>query len=338
MVIGVIGASLAGLTVARELGKQGHQVTVFEKAPSWSGRFTTVKTGTTSVPVDTHIPYITAKSDDFKQLLNELTAKGLLKQMDTSVNSLVKGEMASASVSNPNTDMFVSTKGMDAVAQYLARYCDVRFNSPVVGVTYIGTNTKKKKPWMINLTTFEVFELDSVVVAVPAPQAYSVLENTQDETPVRKVIAEIDEITYAANYTLTAVYPGKSAPDWTVLETAGTDIELMVNESKKTGSSDLILTIQSTAAFFDAATELKANQIVDHLLKEATALLGEFAYAPESTVLEKRKYAYAQKTLNKPFTEVSGLDGKLGLVGDYFLGFGLEEAYHSGLALAKAWK
>lgn len=338
MVIGVIGASLAGLTVARELGKQGHQVTVFEKSSTWSGRFTTIRPGNTNVPVDTHIPFIQAKSESFQALVNELVEKGLLKQIDNDVKSYVNGEFATASVIHAHENLYTSTKGMDAVGKYLSRYCDIRFNSPVIGVTYIGKNAKKKSPWMINLSSFEVFELDAVVVATPAPQAYGVLENAQDETPIRKVIAEIDEVTYSANYTLTAVYPGKKSPNWTALEVAGSSVDFIVNESKKTNCSDLILTIESTTDFFDASVQFNSNQVIDKLLKDTAAIIGEFAYAPESTVLEKRKYTHADKQLNHSFIEVNGLDGKLALVGDYFNGFGLDEAFNSGLALAKAWK
>ena len=92
----------------------------------------------------------------------------------------------------------------------------------------------------IDLNTFEVFEADAIVVALPAPQAYAVLENSQDETPVRRVLADIDIILYDATYTLTAVYPNRSLNDWAVLEVGGQDVALIVNESVKTESKGTI--------------------------------------------------------------------------------------------------
>jgi len=338
MVIGVIGASLAGLTVARELGKQGHQVTVFEQAATWAGRFTTVLTGTEPVPVDTHVPYILAHGTEFKALMSELSDKGLIKKLNATVSSSVNGELSSSSMLHDNSELYTSTKGMTAVAGYMARYCDVKFNAHVVGITHIGTNAKKKLPWMINLNTFEVFEADAIVVALPAPQAYAVLENTQDESPVRRVLADIDIILYDATYTLTAVYPNKSLNDWAVLEVSGNDIALIVNESVKTDSKDLILTFHSSANFFNAAKDLKSNQIIDHLLKSATSLIGDFAFSPDSTVLEKRKYTEPEVQIDRPFINVEGMDGKLALVGDYFKGNSLEESYISGIRLAESWK
>jgi len=338
MVIGVIGASLAGLTVARELGKQGHQVTVFEQAATWAGRFTTVLTGTEPVPVDSHVPYILAHGTEFKALMSELGGKGLIKKLNATVSSSVNGELSSSSMLHDNSELYTSTKGMNAVADHLARYCDVKFNAHVVGITHIGSNAKKKLPWMINLNTFEVFEADAIVVALPAPQAYAVLENSQDETPVRRVLADIDIILYDATYTLTAVYPNRSLNDWAVLEVGGQDVALIVNESVKTESKDLILTIHSSSNFFNAAKGLKPNQVIDNLLKSASNLIGDFAYSPDSTVLEKRKYTQPEVHLDRPFINVVGMDGKLALVGDYFKGDSLEESYISGLRLAESWK
>ena len=337
MVIGVIGASIAGLAAARSLGQKGHQVIVFEKGSTWSGRFTTMKVGADHTPVDIHIPYISAHGDAFKAILNELSSKELMKQMDTSVQSFVNGETSDNSMMFEGAELYASTKGMDKVANYMARYADVKFDSEVVGVTYIGANTKKKAPWMINLVSNEVFELDAVIVALPSPQACAILENAQDETPVRKSIAQINEIRYTARYSVVATYPNKSVSDLSVMEIGGNDVELIVNESEKNGSKDLILTLHSSNDFFLKAVDLTKTEIIDHLLKEASKIIGDYAYNPEYSFVEKRKYVKPESHVDLSFINVPGLDGKLGIVGDFFNGSSIESAYNSGMSLAAEW-
>lgn len=338
MVIGVVGASIAGLAVARSLGQQGHQVIVFEKGSSFSGRFTTLKAGNNQTPVDVHVPYVQAHGEEFKSFVDELVAKGLMKSLQAKVSSYVNGEFSGNSMDFEGSELYTTTKGMVAVAQYMARYADVKFNSTVVGITYIGNDTKKKAPWMINLSSFEVFELDAVVIALPSPQANAVLENAQDETPVRKVLASINKIRYAARYSVIATYPNKKLSDWSVLEVGGSDVELIVNESSKNNSNDLILTIHSSNDFFLKAVNLHQTEIIDSLLKSATTILGDFIYNPETTELDKRIYVQPETHLKESFINVTGLDGKLGVIGDYFAGNSMESAYVSGLSLAKSWK
>ncbi|TNE70339.1 hypothetical protein EP331_12495 [bacterium] len=337
MVIGVIGASLAGLAAARILGQQGHQVTVFEKSDSWSGRFTTLEVGAEKTLVDVNAPYLVANHEAVGTFFKDLEAKGLVKPIESKVKSYVNGEFANASMKSDAEDLYASTKGMKSIAQFLGRYTDVKFGGEAIGITYIGNDRGKKAPWMINLASFEVFELDAVVVALPAPQARQIIENAQDESIIRKAMAAIHEIGYVSRASVVATYPGKSLSDFNFLEIAGLDVELVVNESAKSGAKDLVLTIHSTDEFYSRAETMKDNLVIDHLLKQAADVIGDFVYNPEHSVLSKRKYVKPYTSLPMDFYEVKGLQGKLALVGDYFNGTSIETSIVSGEKLAKSW-
>jgi predicted NAD/FAD-dependent oxidoreductase len=337
MVIGVIGASLAGLAAARILGQKGHQVTVFEKAESWSGRFTTVEVGVHHTRVDIHTPYLVANNETTKAFFAELTNKKLIKPIEATVKSVVSGEIANTSMNHEGSELFASTQGMSEIANYLARYADIKFGAEVVGLTYIGDNRGKKAAWMINLASFEVFELDAVIVALPAPQARQVLENAQDETEIRSVLAQLHDIRYTSRHSVVATYPNKTALDFLMLELGGMDVDFIINESKKKDTTELILSIHSTDTFYNRSQNLKNNEIIDHLLKEAASVLGDFVYNPEMSVLARRKYVAPHASLNLPFIDVQGLDGKLAVVGDFFEGNSLETAFVSGVSLAQKW-
>lgn len=337
MVIGVIGASLAGLAAARILGQKGHQVIVFEKSDSWSGRFKTINVGVHNILVDVRTPYLVANNETTKALFAELSEKKLIKPIDATIKSLVSGELVNASMKHEGSELFASTKGMSAIANYLARYADVKFGAEVVGITYIGDNRGKKAPWMINLASFDVFELDAVIVALPAPQARQVLENAQDETEIRAVLAKLHDIHYNSRHSVVATYPNKTALDFFLMELGGIDVDFVVNESKKNDTAELILSIHSTDMFYDRSQNQKNNVIIDHLLKETASVLGDFVYRPETTVLVRNKYVAPKKSLKLPFINVHGLDGKLAVVGDFFEGNSFETAYVSGVSLAQEW-
>ena len=80
--IAVIGAGLAGLTVARELS-QYHQVTVFEKSRGVGGRLATRYAG--DYEFDHGAQFFTAKSPQFQAFLKPLIDQGVVcrKQLDT---------------------------------------------------------------------------------------------------------------------------------------------------------------------------------------------------------------------------------------------------------------
>ena len=81
MVIGIIGAGIAGLTAGRYLAKQGHDVTILEKSRGYGGRMATRYAGKdNSSKMDHGLSHFTPKSTHFQKFTAELMEKGLVKR------------------------------------------------------------------------------------------------------------------------------------------------------------------------------------------------------------------------------------------------------------------
>ena len=65
--IAVVGAGMAGLTLARALQARGNDVVVFEKSRGFGGRLATKRVG--QATFDSGAQYFTAKSDAFAALM-----------------------------------------------------------------------------------------------------------------------------------------------------------------------------------------------------------------------------------------------------------------------------
>jgi predicted NAD/FAD-dependent oxidoreductase len=80
MVIGIIGAGIAGLTAGRMLSKAGHDVTIFEKSRGYGGRMATRYAGKDlKLKLDHGVSYFSAHSPEFQEFSAELLEKKIIK-------------------------------------------------------------------------------------------------------------------------------------------------------------------------------------------------------------------------------------------------------------------
>jgi len=83
MRIGIVGGGLAGLTAAYELGKQGHEVAVYEREPELGGQAATFEVGGGRLEVFYH--HVFASDVDIISLANELDLGDRLLWLDSRV-------------------------------------------------------------------------------------------------------------------------------------------------------------------------------------------------------------------------------------------------------------
>jgi len=337
MTIGIIGASLAGLAAAREFAMKGHQVMIFEKDVSYGGRLSEKEIPGTDIKVDIGTSHFTAHSDEFKAFCEELSDKGIIKAW-TEVISGFDGRAITERVPGKDDEThYIATNGLGAIGDYLSRWSDIEFDEAVSGITFIGRNVKKKMPWMINLTSFNVYEMDAIVVALPGTQTYGVIQTAQDETDVRKIIAEIDQVNYEPQFVLSATYQQGKA-DFKAIDIYENPLKQIVNESDKRDYDGKTVIVARTSA-------KGYRELLQHKPEERTAIVqkwlgnvvGSWAEDAENTDLTVWKYSETKTPLEKDYIDWIEHDGYLGLVGDYFHESSLEASYLSGVRLARDW-
>lgn len=338
MVIGIIGSGISGLIAAKKLAQAGHEVTVVEKSHGLGGRMATLEGGADgSALFDSSILGFDARTDTFGAFVEELQDKGLAAEWTRNFG-MYDGE--NHYDRDPNQDfekLYAAPKGMNSIARYLGRWVDFKSEEKAGGITYIGANRHKKRAWMINLTDISVLEVDAVIIAAPAAEAYGILQTAQDETSVRKLIRVIDEINYEPTISLSAYYPEADVPEWTGIKGSDGNLGLISNESSKREMNGAALTIQSSAEFARAHRDEEIETIAGVLLEHAAKAVGNWAGTPDWKALQYWRFQKVLNPMEQSFMELEMEDAPLALVGDYLGGKTFESAYLSGLKLAEKW-
>lgn len=335
MVFGIIGAGLSGLTAGRILARAGHEVTIFEKRPELGGRMATGKNSESII--DYGLSNFEVKSEEFRGFTDELLDKGLIRKWGEIISAYDGEKFMAASPNISSEELYTSTKGMIEIGKYLSRWVDIRTETKVGGLTYFGTNRSKKRSWMVNLTTSEVFEADAVIIALPAPEAFGVLAMARDETNTLKIIRQIDEVTYKPVYSLMAGYGSHEVPEWEGLICQNSPVEFISNESLKGNSQGCSFVLQTTEAFTKQHRNSDEDAIKKIILNEFAEITGGWAASPEWHTLHFWQYSRAKKIIDSPYLELEDKDAPLALVGDYLQGNTMDAAYRSAYLLANDW-
>ncbi|HKJ34007.1 MAG TPA: FAD-dependent oxidoreductase [Balneolales bacterium] len=342
MVIGIIGAGLSGLIAGKILSQGGHDVTVFEKSNALEGRLATRQYGENHKNiVDIHSSCIYAHDPVFMEFINELTDKGILKVWAHSFPYHDGEELFDSYPGHEKSDYYYAPEGLDKVGEYLTRWVDTEYNEKVGGFTFIGDKRHSKKAWMMNLTNFNVYEMDAIIVATPAIQAYGLIQTSQDETSIRKLIRDLDQVTYDNSISLIAGYGDRDLPEWKAIQCRDQGVEWIINDSsKRDNPEELTLVIQSTNRFFHKYHKESDEKISQLLLKRVNNIVeNDWIDQPDWVVVEQWRYRKPRNPLDVPFLEIDRAenDGPLALIGDYLSGNSIESAYLSGYKLAKHW-
>ncbi|SMO78550.1 NAD(P)/FAD-dependent oxidoreductase [Fodinibius sediminis] len=335
MVIGIIGASFSGLIAGSRLAKAGHDVTIIERNRSVGGRLASVELD--DMILDYGVSHFSAQTSTFRAFLEELSQKEEVREWAEEF-SMFDGDQFH--VEDPNASpltKYALTNGMRAIAKYLSRWVDIKSQEKAGGLTYIGPDRSKKRSWMINLTDINVFECDAVLIAAPAPEAYGVLQTAQDETAARKIIRVIDEVYYDDCISLAATY-NREAPNWKGIECERSALKWIGNESSKRGIRDQTgLALHSSHPFARENERKDDEEVTRQLLEEASTITGSWVLQPASTYLHRWKFFRARNPIDEYFMELEMIDAPLALIGNYFGGQSLENAFLSGYNLAEYW-
>jgi photolyase PhrII len=166
--VGVVGAGVAGLMCARTLADHGADVTVFDKGRHAGGRLATRDIDGRR-RVNHGAPWFTVADPRLVPYLQSWTEIGVL-----------------APISGADRDTLAAHPDNRAFAAHLAADLDVRSGRTVVGLE------ADKAGWTVRTESGAAGPFDRIVVAVPAPQAVSLLERAAPDLAERAQGATYD--------------------------------------------------------------------------------------------------------------------------------------------------
>lgn len=338
MLIGIIGAGIAGLTAGRELARAGHEVIVIEKSHGFGGRLSTRYSGENNkIKIDHGLGYLSAKSDAYRSFIAELSKAGIVKPWVDQFSLYTDGTLYKVHPARETSDTWIAPNGMNSIGKYMSRWMDFRLGERVGGVTLVAPNKSHKRAWVMNLTSTKVLEVDALIVATPAINAVGILQKAQDETPVRSLYAKLSKVKYESCHVLIATYDTSNAAQFSALICQDSPISWISNENSKRDMHKTSLVIHSTPEFTKAHANSSDTEIAKSLMEEAGRIVGTWAGSPETSEVHFWKYQRAMNSIEEPYLETGTTGIPLAVVGDYLNGNSVETAYMSGLTLAKTW-
>jgi renalase len=334
----VVGAGVAGLTLARALRSRGWNVLVLERARGVGGRCATRRVE--GQPVDHGLAFLHGRDPRFLDELDDLRDVAPIPDWPRVREG--EGVPCQPSAFDGAGRRLALAGGVSGLAKHLARGLDVRLEANVEGLRLTADPGRPAAPtWELRLASGETLRAKALALAMPAPSA-DVLLRTMEPLPpaVAALLPVLDLVRMLPCLAVIARYPaGTPVPRWEVSLPGGSAAiqTILHDSSKRPAPARPTLVVQARPAFSRARLDEPRESWSRALLEEAAVLHGDWIARPE--LAQAHAWSKARVAAG---SELAGplavrLDGgaMLGVAGDGFhVAGGLEGAYLSGLALA----
>jgi predicted NAD/FAD-dependent oxidoreductase len=339
--IAIVGAGMAAIACARTLVQAGHSVTAFEKSHGAGGRMSTRSSAFGSF--DHGAQYFTVRDARFELAL--ATVPGLCRRWSANTVQVLDSHGLVAEAGLPEREPhWVAKPGMSALvkawAKPLQESKSLELQTRVVAIEKDGLNPKQ---WQLRTEGADdsrhVFGgFDAVVLAIPGPQAYSLLQTQAKAAALAK---KVEKSSVAPCWTLMlafpqAVQPGLTTlgPQWNAARSTHHRIAWLARESSKPGRGTIERwTVQASAAWSQEHLQDDPSRVIAKLTKAFTEVTGIRA-EPAHAEVHRWLYAKTEKPLGVPY--LWDAKANIGVCGDWCLGHRVENAFISGLEMALA--
>lgn len=317
--IAVIGAGLAGLTVARELSG-AHRVTVFEKSRGVGGRMATRRAG--PFQFDHGAQFITAQTDDFRSFLDQLLRAGALAHWPACFAELRRDRISARRQWGDDHPHYVGAPGMNAIGKHLATDLDIRLETPVRSLA------RDDGRWLLSGNASQPLgEFDWVIATAPAAQTADLLASTP-------LAAHARSVSMQACFALMLGF--SEAPDlpWQAALVRDSDISWISVDSSKPGRpATHALVVHSTNAWADTHLDDDADEVRRHLSQELRDIANIDVEA--ATFCDLHRWRFANIDPRDGSACALNAEWRLAACGDWFVRGRVEGAFTSALALAR---
>ncbi|MBD2119825.1 FAD-dependent oxidoreductase [Trichocoleus sp. FACHB-262] len=345
--VAVVGAGIAGISCAQQLRQWGYRVVVVEKSRGLGGRIATRRVQDTCA--DYGARHLSAQGEHLAQLIPVLCENQILRTWTDTVYELGSDRHLHAPQPQDIYPRYTAPAGMSAIAKFLATGLDIQRSQRVEAIALPPENT-----WQLTLAnpsdpaaTPTMLAAQAVVVAIPAPQALTLLKPLEQIIPADKFFKTLRAVQYHPCITAIAGYArdrqadlASHAPPWQAVTCPGDSIidwislENSKRPSQVSEPQPPTFVIQSSAAF--AQKNLETSDLPEvgcQLLDYAAQVLFSWLDAPDWLQVHRWRYAFPDQFWPAPF--LSAPDA-LPLVcsGDWCGGGQIESALESGLAAA----
>jgi renalase len=316
--VGIVGAGIAGLAAARELGRTGHEVVVWERCNHVGGRIETISEG--GYTFDSGATTIAPRGMTIETaMLHELDQKDLVT-VDKPIHThhslrVIPGDPGRS------TPRFTYSKGNATLPRLLSEGLDVRTEVQIEEITRSGQS------FVVQDSAF-----DALILTAPIPQTSVLLWTLRESRPVAN----------AKYRSCLSVMLGFRVPNPEVAYHALLDIEqrhpltwLCLESVKSPGRAPegcCAMVAQMSPSYSLMQYNKPDRDIVEDVLIYVQRLYGDHFREPEYTKV--RHWKYSQPDMIAQFDSVNQPQARLLLAGDGLTAGRVESAFESGIKAA----
>lgn len=310
--VAVIGAGAAGAMAARSLSDHGHAVEIFDKGRGAGGRLATRRTD--SLQFDHGAQYLTLRDPELAPLRSAWIEAGVLAAWQEHPD--------------PARTRWVGVPGMSALARQLLGELPAHWS------TEIRALHRSRGRWRLSSANGHAYDgFDAVVVAIPAPQARSLLHGVArwDDALATVAMAPCWAV-LAAGVEL----PRQSGAGLAGLELpARGPLAWAAHDAGKPGRDPAAATwvLHADPGWSRAYLEADRHWVAATLWQSFACFAGTAPAHPPYLDAHRWRYARVIRPLGRPFLWDAQM--RLGACGDWCLDGRVEAALLSGAALAQ---
>jgi len=313
--IAVIGAGIAGLACALELSRADALVTVFERSRGLGGRLGTRRQG--NFAFDHGAQFITARSRSFVKYVEVASRAGAAARWKPRILE------DDRSWTEPIDEWHVGAPGMSAFVRPLSRSVELQ-----TGVA-VHELLQGQRGWELQTDSGRGNRIfDAVAVAVPAPQALTLLGSHG------RAFRHLADVRMAPCWTAMLAFDlpidaGAEARRWTrgPITWAACDSS---KPQRSAGPQGWVL--HASAAWSREHLEADAQEVARLLLHEFASALGKRLPPPTFLLAHRWRHALVEQPLGLPCLVDEEIAA--GACGDWCIAPRVEAAYDSGRTLA----
>jgi hypothetical protein len=327
----IVGAGVAGLSLARALAASGVEALVLDKSRGVGGRAATRRVE--GQPVDHGLAFFHGSHPEFLAALDSVAATPI-EGWPLRVRG--EGRPCQPQAFRKGERRLAFEEGIAAFPQSLARGIEVRGGARVISVTERGKGLE------VALESGESIAASTLVLALPLEQTEKLVAPLASGSDALRPIASVLSMLMTEPcLTLLAGYPlGSPKLDWDLLYPTDESVSMLVahDSAKRREKQWQVLVFQCRSCFSRRHLEDDPEVWIPLVLSDAARLLGGWVERPAWHDPHRWRYSRADSanTLARPFWITLGNGAGIGIVGEVFTpGGGVEGAFLSGLKLAK---
>ncbi len=313
----ILGAGLSGLTAARQLQEQGHEVTVVDKGRGIGGRMATRRFA--GGVFDHGAQFFTVRSEEFHTELAKWQSQKVAMEWFEGFPTPDNRKP------NDHYPRFHGTAGMTGIGKYLAEGLNVHLS------TEISALSLENGVWIAKTANGKSFSGEKLLLTAPVPQSLALLATSGVTLPTQPR-ETLQSLSYEPCFALLVQLEGPSAlPAPGAFYVEGETVYWIADNSQK-GISPIegSVTIHSSAAFAKKHYNDAEENVAQLLLDATKQWLGS---EPKQWQVRRWRYSKPENPIQIGALHVPELN--VCFAGDALSGAKIEGAFTSGLKAAE---